>query len=229
MRLDRFLCNQTELSRQHVCQLLASERVSVDGRIVTDGRLQISQFSHIELDKQTLRFKQAYYFMLNKPSGYVSATSDSQHQTVLDLFHEPFKTELHIAGRLDFNSSGLMLITNDGRWSRTITEPRERKSKVYLVETEDDIHSETANVFAKGLYFKFENITTQPAQLELLAARKARLTLYEGRYHQVKRMFGYFNNKVLSLHRESMGNIQLDAALQPGEYRALTPQEITGF
>lgn len=226
MRLDRFLCNKTRLSRQQVNRLLAAGRVMVDAGMVSDGCRRITPFSHVQLDQQTLQFRQAHYFMLNKPPGCVSATADPQHPTALDFFHEPFKAELHIAGRLDFNTTGLMLITNDGRWSRTITEPSERKAKVYLVETEDAIHAEAAEVFAGGMYFPFENITTQPAQLELLDERRARLTLYEGRYHQVKRMFGRFNNKVLSLHRERMGDIELDTTLLPGQYRPLTQTEI---
>jgi 16S rRNA pseudouridine516 synthase len=107
-----------------------------------------------------------------------------------------------------------------------MTEPRENKPKVYQVETEDPIHPDTTAVFAAGIYFAYEALTTRPAQLELLGTHSARLTLYEGRYHQVKRMFGHFNNKVTGLHRESIGHIVLDSNLAPGDYRALTADEI---
>jgi len=145
---------------------------------------------------------------------------------VLDLIDEPDKDELHIAGRLDFNTTGLMLITNDGSWSRRLTQPQTKLPKVYYVETEQDIGPEYAVTFNEGLYFAFEDLTTQPAGLQVLGAKCARLSIVEGRYHQVKRMFGHFDNKVLRLHRERMGPLVLDEALKPGEYRPLSAQEI---
>lgn len=226
MRLDRLLSRHHHTGRRRALQQLAERRVRVNGDIVTDGCSIISEFSTVELDGITLQSRTPHYLMLHKPPGCASATQDAQHPTVLDLITEPFKHELHIAGRLDFNTSGLMLLTNDGQWSRRITEPREQKDKVYLVETEEVIHPEATSVFAEGIYFRFENLTTKPARLEILSPTLARLTLQEGRYHQVKRMFGYFNNKVVKLHREKMGAIHLDATLQPGQYRTLTKDEI---
>ena len=119
-----------------------------------------------------------------------------------------------------------MIITNDGLWSRRLTQPQSLLGKTYLVETEDPIDPTCVDRFAHGLYFRFENLTTLPAELELLGSHHARLTLHEGRYHQVKRMFGHFNNKVTGLHRERMGPLLLDPALAPGQYRSLTPTEI---
>ena len=119
-----------------------------------------------------------------------------------------------------------MLITNDGSWSRRLTQPQTKLPKVYYVETEQAITAEYAITFARGLYFAFEDLTTQPAELTLLGPKSARLSIVEGRYHQVKRMFGHFDNKVLRLHRERMGPLLLDANLEPGQYRALTPEEI---
>jgi 16S rRNA pseudouridine516 synthase len=145
---------------------------------------------------------------------------------VLDLIHEPDKEDLHIAGRLDFNTTGLMLITNDGSWSRRLTQPKTKLPKVYYVETEQEIGPQYALKFTEGLYFAFEDLTTQPADLAVLGPTCARLSIVEGRYHQVKRMFGHFDNKVLRLHRESMGPLVLDSALKPGEYRALRTEEI---
>lgn len=226
MRLDRLLAHRTGLARNDVLRLLAAGRVRVDGYVTNDGPRMLTQFSRVELDNHILQSKQAHYLMLHKPVGCASTTRDDQHRTVLDFIDEPFRDELHLAGRLDFNTSGLMLLTNDGRWSRIMTEPRENKPKVYLVETEDPIHPDTAAVFAAGLYFAYENLTTRPAHLELLGTHAARLTLHEGRYHQVKRMFGHFNNKVLRLHRESMGHIVLDHRLEPGQYRTLTDHEV---
>lgn len=226
MRLDRLLSNYNHTNRRQALRFLAERRVRVNGVVVTDGLHEVTAFCHVELDGLTLRNRKAHYLMLHKPPGCASATKDPQHPTVLDLIHEPWKEELHIAGRLDFNTSGLMLLTNDGQWSRRITEPSEQKEKVYLVETEDIIHPEAITVFAQGIYFRFEDLVTRPAVLEVLGPTTARLTLHEGRYHQVKRMFGYFNNKVIALHRERMGEITLDATLLPGEYRPLTPAEV---
>ncbi|MRJ19647.1 pseudouridine synthase [Pseudomonas haemolytica] len=227
MRVDRFLSNLAQFNRKQVRLLLVERRVTVDGIAVSDPHHEVREFSLVCVDGEVLQAgKPARYFMLHKPQGCVSATSDPQHPTVLDLLDEPNKAELHIAGRLDFNTTGLMLITNDGQWSRRLTQPQTKLPKVYHVETEQDIGSEYATTFAAGVYFAFEDLTTQPAELELLGPRTARLSIIEGRYHQVKRMFGHFDNKVTGLHRERMGPLMLDAGLAPGQYRPLTDDEI---
>ena len=227
MRLDRFLSNLACFNRQQVRRLLAEGRVRVDDLPIRDPHHAIREFSRVEADGQLLQAgKAARYFMLHKPQGCVSATRDPQHPTVLDLLDEPHLEALHIAGRLDFNTTGLMLLTNDGQWSRRLTQPETKLPKVYYVETEQPIGPEYALTFAAGLYFGFEDLTTRPAELQLLGSHRARLSIVEGRYHQVKRMFGHFNNKVLNLHRESIGPLQLDSNLAPGEYRPLSAQEI---
>lgn len=227
MRVDRFLSNLPRFNRQQVRLLLVERRVTVDGVAVSDPHHEVREFSSVCVDSEVLQVgKPARYFMLHKPQGRVSATADPVHPTVLDLLNEPDKSELHIAGRLDFNTTGLMLITNDGQWSRRLTQPQTKLPKVYLVQTEQDIGPEYAATFKAGLYFAFEDLTTQPAELELLGPRTGRLSIIEGRYHQVKRMFGHFDNKVIGLHRERMGPLALDTALAPGEYRPLTDDEI---
>ena len=227
MRVDRFLSNLAQFNRKQVRLLLVERRLTVDGVAISDPHHEVREFSLVCVDGEVLQAgKPARYFMLHKPQGCVSATSDPQHPTVLDLLDEPNKAELHIAGRLDFNTTGLMLITNDGQWSRRLTQPQTKLPKVYHVETEQDIGSEYATTFAAGVYFAFEDLTTQPAELELLGPRTARLSIIEGRYHQVKRMFGHFDNKVTGLHRERMGPLMLDAGLAPGQYRPLTDDEI---
>ncbi|MGP5110158.1 pseudouridine synthase, partial [Pseudomonas helleri] len=227
MRVDRFLSNLPQFNRQQARLLLIEKRVRVDGQIVSDPHHDIREFSRVELDEQVLQAgKPARYFMLHKPPGCVSATQDPEHPTVLDLLNEADKHDLHIAGRLDFNTSGLMLITNDGHWSRHLTQPQTKLPKVYYVETEQDITDDYITRFEQGVYFAYEDLTTLPATLELLGPRSARLSIVEGRYHQVKRMFGYFDNKVVRLHRESIGPLMLDSRLAPGEYRALTSEEI---
>ena len=226
MRVDRFLSNLPQFNRRQVRLLLIEKRVRVDGQVVCDPHHDVREFSRIELDDQVLQAgKPARYLMLHKPPGCVSATQDPEHPTVLDLLNEADKHDLHIAGRLDFNTSGLMLITNDGHWSRHLTQPQTKLPKVYYVETEQPISGEYVAKFEEGVFFAYENLTTLPAKLQLLGPCSARLSIVEGRYHQVKRMFGYFNNKVVRLHRESIGPLTLDSQLAPGEYRALTAQE----
>ncbi|RRV06715.1 pseudouridine synthase [Pseudomonas sp. v388] len=227
MRLDRFLSNLPRFNRKDVRLALVAGRIRVDGQICKDPHHEVREFSRVAFDDQLLQpGKPARYLMLHKPKGYVSATCDAHHPTVLELLDEPDRHELHIAGRLDFNTTGLMLLTNDGQWSRRLTQPQTHLPKVYYVETEQLIDERYVTRFAEGFYFSFEDITTQPAELTLLGPRCARLTLFEGRYHQVKRMFGHFDNKVLELHRESMGPLTLDPALEPGSYRALDAAQI---
>ena len=227
MRVDRFLSNLPCFNRKQVRLLLVEKRVRIDGSIVSDPHAEVREFSRVEVDGEVLQpGKPVRHYMLHKPPGCVSATRDPGHPTVLDLIHEPDKEDLHIAGRLDFNTTGLMLITNDGSWSRRLTQPQTKLPKVYYVETEQIIGPEYAQKFTEGLYFAFEDLTTLPANLEVLGPRSARLSIVEGRYHQVKRMFGHFDNKVLRLHRERMGPLVLDSSLNPGEYRPLTAQEI---
>ena len=227
MRVDRFLSNLPCFNRKQVRLLLVEKRVRLDGKIVSDPHAEVREFSRVEVYNEVLQVgKPVRHFMLHKPPGCVSATRDPQHPTVLDLIHEPDKDELHIAGRLDFNTTGLMLITNDGSWSRRLTQPQTKLPKVYWVETEQAIGPEYALKFAEGMYFAFEDLTTLPADLLVLGPTSARLSIVEGRYHQVKRMFGHFNNKVLRLHREKMGPLVLDPSLKPGEYRPLSDEEI---
>ncbi len=227
MRLDRLIESRLALSARSVRHLFAEQRVQLNGSTAEQGCVSISGFCHVEVDgKVVQQAREARYLMLHKPRGCASATIDDKHPTVLDLIDLPDKTELHLAGRLDFNTTGLLLLTNDGRWSRRITLPQQKIPKRYLVETRGEITADYVRKFAEGFYFRYENLTTLPAELNILASHRAELTIYEGRYHQIKRMFGHFQNEVTALHRLSMGAIELDAALQPGSYRQLTAAEI---
>jgi len=226
MRLDRFICKHTEYSQKRARYLVATGQVRVAGDVVTDGRYEVSPFCTVMLGDKLLQQCQPHYLMLYKPAGYLSATSDLEHQTVMELVPAEIRDQLHIGGRLDLHSSGLLVLTNDGVWSRYLTAPEQKVAKVYRVETLWPISEQTAEVFHAGVLLEPEGVTTQPAQLELLAPCEARLTIYEGRYHQVKRMFQQVDNMVIALHREAVGHIMLDPALAEGECRALTPQEI---
>lgn len=230
MRLDRLLSNLPNLNRRRSLLLLAQGQVCVNQKVIHDGTFEVDQFAQVTLAGEVVQVgKSAQYWMLNKPAGVVSACSDPEHPTALELLPESLQPELHIAGRLDKASTGLLLLTNDGLWSRRITEPKLKKPKTYLVTLANPIDAQTAERFAAGIYFDYEGITTSPAQLEQLSSHQARLTIYEGRYHQIKRMFGRFRNPVVALHRESMGPIVLDPELDEGQYRALTAAEIAAI
>lgn len=226
MQLDRFLKRNSLLSQKTIRQLIIQGRVTVDGAITKDVQRTVSPFSHIQLDDTVLQSKTPYYVMLNKPAGTVSATAHPCHRTVLDCVKADFASQLHLAGRLDFNTTGLVLLTNDGRWSRKITQPEEKIAKTYWVATEDEITSDYKDRFADPMHLAYEDIHLLPAELEILSSHTARISIFEGRYHQIKRMFGFFNNKVVALHRESMGSIKLDSQLAPGAHRMLTEKEI---
>ncbi|WP_252738181.1 pseudouridine synthase [Marinobacter salexigens] len=207
--------------------LIAQKRIFLDGCVAQSIQQQVTEFTQVVLDGQCLKDKEPVYIMLNKPRGVVSATKDAKHPTVLDLIQHPQKSELHIAGRLDFNTTGLILLSNDGAWSRKISLPETKLAKTYEVTLAKPVGDEYAEVFRKGIYFAYENITTRPACLEVLSDFAVRLTLVEGKYHQVKRMFGYFQNQVLALHRISVGSITL-AGLGVGESRVLTAEKLGG-
>ena len=228
MRLDRFLTRRGTHSGKEVAQLLVASRVKVGGDVEGNGLRKIDRFSRVELDGEILQEHEAVYLMLHKPAGYLSATRDPLHPTVLELIDHPLRDELHLAGRLDRASTGLLLLTNDGRWSKRVTEPMEEIPKIYRVSTRDEISPETTAIFAAGIYFAYEDLTTRPAVLEILAAREALLTIHEGRYHQVKRMFHAVGNQVLSLHRERIGPLVLDG-LSAGSFRHLSEAEVEAF
>ena len=225
-RLDRFLSARLGISRRAVKPLLAAGRVRVDEQTARDCELPVTAFSTIVLDEDVLQQRRPRYFMLHKPAGLLSATRDPLQPTVLSLFSAGDGKGLHLAGRLDKHSTGLLLLSDDSRWTRTSSTPGAGVEKSYLVGVRAPITPEYVQAFAAGMYFPFEDIHTQPAGLEILEPRLARLTLREGRYHQIKRMFGRFRNPVLSLHRERIGALSLDPELAPGHYRALTDEEV---
>jgi len=229
-RLDRFLSSKTGIPKGDIRLLLAQKRVVIDGEIATSMQAPVNYFSCISLDGEILQNRQPNYIMLHKPPGILSATADQGHKTVIDSLRESGLTadviaDLHIVGRLDLHSSGLLLLTNDSDWSRRLMSPEHKIAKVYEVALERPITDACIQAFAEGMYFPFENSTTLPAKLERLSETQARVTLMEGKYHQIKRMFGRFRNPVLGLHRLSIGAIRLDPELKAGAFRMLSESE----
>lgn len=225
-RLDRLISALTGINRKDVRALLASSRVLLDGKPARDISHPVDQFSHLCLDGKVLQARKRKYLMLNKPAGVVSATRDDEHRTVVDLLESGQTGDLHIAGRLDFNSTGLLLLTNDGQWSRRLAAPEQGVPKVYRVTLEQPLSDAYVQAFADGMYLAYEGITTRPAGLTILSARCAEVVLMEGRYHQIKRMFGQFDNRVLTLHRVAIGGLSLDTRLALGQSRELRPLEL---
>lgn len=227
MRLDKFIAQQLGVSRAIAGREIRGSRVTVDGDIVKDASFKLQPEHEVEYDGNTLTQQHGpRYFMLNKPQGYVCSTDDPDHPTVLYFLDEPVVHKLHAAGRLDIDTTGLVLMTDDGQWSHRITSPRHHCEKTYLVELENPLEEGVAEQFAKGVQLHNEKDLTKPAVLEVITPTEVRLTISEGRYHQVKRMFAAVGNHVVGLHRERIGDITLDASLEPGEYRPLTEDEI---
>lgn len=227
MRLDKFIAQQLGVSRAIAGREIRASRVTVDGDIIKDSAFKLSPDHDVEYDGNTLTQQTGpRYFMLNKPQGYVCSTDDPDHPTVLYFLDVPVAHKLHAAGRLDIDTTGLVLMTDDGQWSHRITSPRHHCEKTYLVTLESPLADDTAGRFAQGIQLHNEKDLTKPAQLEVITPTEVRLTISEGRYHQVKRMFAAVGNHVVALHRERIGAIVLDPTLEPGEYRPLTEEEI---
>lgn len=231
MRLDKHLHQIIGISRSQANQLLKSGRILVNGSVVKSGAQHITETDQVLFDGDVLGApgETHYYFMLYKPEGYVCANGDASHPGISKLFDLPQAHELHAAGRLDVDTTGLVLVTNDGQWSHRVTSPRKKCDKTYRVWLAEPISEETTRLFAEGIILRSETQATRPAQLEVITPQEVLLTIHEGKYHQVKRMFAAVGNHVERLHRERIGDLALDPSLAEGCYRALTQDEINSF
>ncbi|NUF48371.1 16S rRNA pseudouridine(516) synthase RsuA [Gilliamella sp. ESL0250] len=228
MRLDKFLAHHLGASRTIVTKELKAKKVTVDGEIIKSGAYQLSPKQIVHYDGyQIEQVTSQRYFMLNKPQGYVCSTDDPDHPTILYFIDEPMPEKLHAAGRLDLDTTGLVLLTDDGKWSHRITSPKHHCEKVYAVTVEQPLDIELIDIFNNGIQLKSEKSLTKPAKLHIIDDFHAELTISEGRYHQVKRMFAAVNNHVVALHRIQIGKVILD--IPEGEYRPLTQDEIDSF
>ncbi|HSX84724.1 MAG TPA: 16S rRNA pseudouridine(516) synthase RsuA [Cellvibrio sp.] len=226
MRLDKFIGNSTDLTRSQIHQLIRQGAVSINHVAARKAAQHIQANDVVSVNDEVIERLSVRYIMLNKPAGYICANHDGEHPTVLDLLDEPNKANLQIVGRLDIDTTGLVLLTDDGQWNHQVTSPRRECSKTYRVTTANAIDAQTADTFRDGVLLHGEKKPTQPAELQLLTSHSALLTIHEGKYHQIKRMFAAVGNHVVELHRERIGEIVLDDNLLPGEYRPLTNLEI---
>ena len=229
MRIDKFIGHNTDLSRSLIHVAIKRGQVQCNGENVNKTNASMHEHDVITLNQQIIEAIHARYIMLHKPAGYVCANTDSEHPTVLDLLDLPRKSSLQIAGRLDVDTTGLVLITDDGQWNHLVTSPKKACNKCYLVATAEPISDDTTALFAEGVLLHSETKATLPAKLSILSSHQAQLEIQEGKYHQVKRMFAAAGNSVVSLHRMRIGIIELDDELKLGEYRHLTAAEIASI
>lgn len=228
MRLDKFLAHHLGISRNLVTKVLRAGQVTINDELIKSGATKINVTDVVKYQDTMLEhITSKRYFMLHKPQGYVCSTEDPDHPTILYFIDEPMPERLHSAGRLDLDTTGLVLLTDDGQWSHRITSPKHHCQKVYLVEVARPLTEDLIATFNQGIKLNNEKALTKSAKLEILDKFHARLTINEGKYHQVKRMFAAVNNHVIALHREQIGNLKLDVL--EGEYRPLTAEEINSI
>jgi 16S rRNA pseudouridine516 synthase len=229
LRLDKYISNATDLSRTDVKKLIKSGLVSIDDETAKSGSQKVTDDQEIAIEGSTIQLMTTRYFMMNKPAGVVSATKDHTNPTALDLIYEHRNDQLQIAGRLDIDTTGLLLITDDGQWNHIVTSPRTDCKKIYAVELENAVSEDYHKKLEAGIALEGEKRRCLPATMQVVDDHHIQLSISEGKYHQVKRMITSLGNEVVSLHRLQIGGIALDPELEPGDYRPLTEEEIASI
>ena len=235
MRLDKFLVACAVGSRTEVKNFLKTGRVTVNGKKEKSAKLQINEETdEICFDGAKLDYEEFVYYMMNKPQGVISATEDPKHKTVLDLLDDYARVkEVFPVGRLDIDTHGLLLLTNDGKLAHSLLSPKRHVDKTYLAQVKGIMTDTDVETFAQGIPLK--DFTCQPAKLELVSIDTekdqslVRVTIAEGKFHQVKRMVAYCGKEVVDLQRLTMGTLTLDEDLKRGEWRRLTKEELEGL
>lgn len=228
MRLDKFVCKSTELTRTEAKKLLKMGKVTVNNVVVKDPSTQVHENNDICIEGQRLTARSSRYIILHKPLDTICSNVDEIYPSLLHLIDVDRAFDMHIAGRLDADTTGLVLITDDGRWSHNIISPKKQCEKVYRVWLRSPLKEDTAEKFLLGVQLQGEDDLTRPAKLEQVEEREVLLTITEGKYHQVKRMFAAVGNKVVGLHREQIGPVKL-ADLPLAQWRYLTSEEVSAF
>lgn len=225
-RIDKIIANQTSYSRSDAKKLVLQKRVEVNGKTINSSDLKIdSDKDTITIDGTRVNIKKHIYLVLNKPKGYISATEDKTMPTVLDLVPEEYlHRELFPAGRLDKDTTGLMIITDDGESAHNILSPKKHIKKVYNVTLDIPVNEDMVKGFKDGVILN--DGECKSAIMQITGTNTALVTLTEGRYHQIKRMFGCYGAKVIELQRIAMGNLALPDDLEMGECRELTDEEM---
>lgn len=229
LRLDKYLAEMNLGTRSEVKKLITKGQIQVNGTIVKKPELKLDPTSdRVQYQGREITYVIYEYYMLNKPSGVISATEDKRDTTVIDLIESRQRKDLFPVGRLDKDTEGLLLITNDGALAHRLLSPKKHVDKTYYAKISGEVTKEDIETFEKGVCIGEEKLTL-PAKLVILksgAESEIELTIQEGRFHQVKRMFQAVGKEVVYLKRLSMGSLSLDPSLKPGEYRKLTKEEM---
>ena len=229
LRLDKYLADTGFGTRSTVKQMIRKGQVQIDGAVVksSDVKLDTGK-SVVTVNGKTVSYEEFEYYMLNKPAGVISASTDEREKTVVDLISDKKRRDLFPVGRLDRDTVGLLLITNDGALSQKLLAPGKHVDKVYLVRVTGELTEEDVRAFEDGMDIGDEKLT-KPAKMDILGPEEAEVTLTEGRFHQIKRMFEARGHEVVYLKRLSMGSLKLDESLDEGEYRKLTDEELSSL
>ena len=234
MRLDKFLSDMGVGSRSELKRSIRKGLVTVNGQVQKDPGADVDTTSEISFDGNPVLYQSFEYYMMNKPAGVISASEDKRQKTVLDLMDSRKRKDLFPAGRLDRDTEGLLLITNDGQLAHRLLSPKHHVDKCYFVRVSGTLGEEDVQRFADGIPYD-EALTAMPAKLRILESgtdfSTAETTIQEGKFHQIKKMFAALGNgrEVVYLKRLSMGPLTLDPDLAPGEYRALTEEELAAL
>lgn len=231
MRLDNYLNKALQISRSEASKIIKQKQIKVNDIIITKKDTYIDeQKDIIKYNEKVLTYKEFIYLMLNKPKDYICATKDNKDKTVIELIN--ISRNIFPVGRLDKDTEGLLLLTNNGKYAHLLTSPTHCIEKKYYVELENEISEEQIKLFCNGLEIrdgKDELFITKPAKLEKISNKSCYVTITEGKFHQIKRMFNKIDNNVLYLKRVEFANIILDPTLKIGSYRELTEEEIKLF
>ena len=233
MRLDKFLANSGIGTRKEVKIILKKGKITVNEKIVKDAKIQIDEIKdNVKIEGEKITYKPFVYIMMNKPSGVISATEDGKHKTVIDLLCEKYKNyKVFPVGRLDIDTEGLLLLTNDGVLAHNLLSPKKHVDKKYYVELKEPLTIEKKKILESGIKLE-ENFVTKKAKIEIIdkdediEVNSVFITISEGKFHQVKRMFKFVANEVLYLKRVKMGKLLLPEDLKLGEYRELSEEEM---
>jgi len=228
IRLDKYISDAAQISRQDAKKYLSKGSVAVDGKVIKKGDVKVSDENYVTLNGKRLTYRQFVYIMLNKPKGVVSATEDKNDVTVLDLVKKDYpKRNLFPAGRLDKTSTGFVLLTDDGEFAHDILAPKKHVSKEYIVTLDAGITDEIIEKFNSGVTLADGTLLKSAVLEKTDTPCVVKVVLKQGVYHQIKRMFGVFDIGVNELHRSHIGGVKLDDNLAGGEYRELTQEELS--
>lgn len=226
IRLDKYLADMGLGTRSEVKSLIKKGKININGIVIKDSNFKIDTLKDVVLyEGNPIVYEQFEYYMLNKPAGVVSATTDAKDKTVIDLITSKKKKDLFPVGRLDKDTEGLLIICNDGELCHNLLSPKKHVDKTYYVCLDKKLSKEAEKEVCEGVYIE-KDVKSMPATLERISDDKVYLTIQEGKFHQVKKMFHAVGLEVIYLKRMSMGGLKLDESLKEGEFRPLTSDEI---